>query len=165
MSNIDEITKWVTLAGAVVGGITGALTYWTKFTEQRDRITVRLGALSPPVAPGEALHVLSRSDHQVRLRDYGFIDENGRLLSIPDLMTNDPFDQNDGVMTSGQTILEKRGDIWEIAYVRLRDKQIGAFAITVGQTSRSIDLSDAIPMYHRLYLRWKIWKKAEWQQT
>jgi hypothetical protein len=163
MLNIDEITKWTTLAGAVVGGTTGALTYWSNFTKERDRITVRLGALSPPVAPGEALHVFSRSDHQLRLRDFGFIDEKGRLLSVPDLWANDPCDRDDGVVTSGSTTLEKRGDTWEVAYVRLRDKQIGAYAITIGQRSRSVDLSDDVPLFQRAYLRWKIWKKTEWQ--
>jgi len=47
MTMLDEVTKWVTLAGAVVGGVTGALTYWSKVTEKWDRIKVCFGPLNP----------------------------------------------------------------------------------------------------------------------
>lgn len=163
MVDIDQVTKWVTLAGAVAGGVTGVLGYWEKINEKSDRIKVRFGPLHPPIAPGESLHVLSQSDHQLQVHDYGFIDERGRLLSLPDLWANTFDDQEDGTATRGKTTLEKRGDIWEVAYVTLRDKQIGAYAKTVGQTSRSVDISRSIPKYKRWYLRLKIWWAAEWQ--
>jgi len=163
MTILDEVTKWVTLAGAVIGGVTGVLTYWTKITEKHDRIKVCFGSLNPPTAPGESLHVLSQSDHRLQLRDYGFIDERGRLLSLPDLWASEFDDERDETSTRGSTTLEKRGDIWEVAYVTLKGRQIGAYAVTVGQTSKSIHLRHEIPIYRRWYLRLKIWKGADWQ--
>nr|GEU29185.1 hypothetical protein [Tanacetum cinerariifolium] len=139
MIGLDDVTKWITLAGAVVGGVTGALTYWSKVSEKHDRIKVGFGSLSPPVASGEALHVLSQSDHKLQIHDYGFVDESGRLLSLPDLWANSLDDRDDGTCTRGTTTLEKRGEIWEVAYVRLRDRQIGAYAMTVGQTRRRVN--------------------------
>lgn len=163
MVNLDEITKWVTLAGAVIGGVTGAMTYWSKATEKRDRIKVSFGPLTPPIAPGESLYVVSQSDHKLQLRDYGFIDKNGRLLSLPDMWANSFDDDGDGSATRGSTSLVTRNDIWEVAYVRLRDEQIGAYAITVSQTMRRLDFHDNLPKYRRFYLRLKIWWAAEWQ--
>jgi len=163
MAYLEDLTKWVTLAGAVVGGVTGALTYWSKATEKRDRIMVGFGPLTPSIAPGYALHVLSQSDHNMQLFDYGFIDRRGHLLSLPDMWANSDDDPGEGTWLHGKTLLEKRGDIWEVAYLRLRDEQIGVYAITVGQTWRRMDFHPSLPWYRRIYLWWKVWKGPAWQ--
>lgn len=95
--------------------------------------------------------------------DYGFVDMRGRLLSLPALWEESSDGENEGLMTAGESTLTKRGDTWEVCGQQLRDGQVGAYAITVGQTRRRIDFRSDIPMCRRLYLRLKIWKRADWQ--
>lgn len=125
------------------------------FRSKADRIRVVFDHLHPPLDPGDALYVVSRRDHQMKLRDYGFVNEKGGLLSLPDFYTHE-WDGGDEMPVHGRTDLEKRGEIFAVGPIEFGDKQIGAFAITAGQRFRRVAFHADIPWHVRLKLRLKI---------
>jgi len=156
---VDAIQKWGTVIGAVIAVSAFALNLRSK----SDKIKIDFGPTYPPISPGESLHVLSCSDHRMKLKDYGFIDRSGAMLSLPALDAFESRPEDDHVPVSGSSSLEKRGDIFEIGPVRLRDKQIGAYAITVGQRFRRTAFHGDIGLPMRLWLKIKIAFKPKFQ--
>lgn len=110
---------------------------WTNFRENTDKIKVCFGPLKPPIDPGYGLHIINKSNHPIHLKDYGLIDESGKLLSLPQLFTDEPESQ-EHVLVRGKSFLASRGEIYEIGPIALRDKQIGTFAIAAGQKRLSL---------------------------
>ena len=95
------------------------------------------------------------------LKDYGFINKSGRLLSLPQLWTDEPEpDENIGVR--GKPYFTQHGDLFETGPIVLRDEQIGAFAITAGQKRHILDFGDDVPLYKRLRIRLKVWWKPRY---
>jgi hypothetical protein len=164
--DIDQITKWLTLAGATVGGVTSALTYWSKITEKSDKIKVGFGSLEYVAIPGYGLYVVSRSDHTLQISDYGFFDEKGRLLSIQVLEQQFPPEKLDEMVCSGTTTLIKRGDIFGLDGLKLKGEQIGAYATTANQNHRTLCFTKTkkVCFLKRMSLYWKIrWCEIDWQ--
>ena len=90
----------------------------------------------------------------MRIQDCGFIDEKGRLLSLPQLLVDEP--EEDNIPVHGTGDFDKRGDVIEYGPVTLRDKQIGAYAITAGQDFHRIAFHRDVAWITRLRLRLKI---------
>jgi hypothetical protein len=158
MLTIDEIQKWATLGTATFAAIFSAVNFWRSLSANSDKIKVTFSPLEPPCEPGEWLYVVSQSDHRMELRDYGFIAETGNLLSLPDLWANDPGPDDERVAMRGSRVFEKRGALFEIGPVSLRDRPIGAFAITAGRDRYSLGFRD-ISLCRRSLIRLKIWWK------
>lgn len=158
MPIIDELQQGATLVAAVIAAIASVLNLRSK----SDRIKVVFGHLYPPLDPGEALYVVSRRDHQMKLRDYGFIDNKGALLSLPQYYAYE-WEGDDDVPIDGRSHFEKRGEIFQFGPAQFRHKQIGAFAITAGQRFRRVAFHADVPWHVRLRLRFKIAFKPDQQ--
>ena len=157
--SLESLNEWVTLIAAIIAAITSTSNWWRGLHEKSDKIKVNFGAIQPPIAPGLGMHVISCADHAMTIQDYGFFDSQGRLLSIPDMLANNECD--DGICFGGATFLEERGSIFEISYVLLRDRQIGAYAKTAGQDSPLLRFRPGV----RWYLRWWLSTKARFQMS
>lgn len=162
MAIIDDIQKWVTLAGAVIAAGASSWNMWTNFRENTDKIKVRFGALKPPIDPGYALYIINKSNHPIHLKDYGFIDESGKLLSLPQLFTDEPESQ-DHVLVRGKSFLASRGEMYEIGPIVLRDQQSGAFAITAEQKRYTLGFRNDVSLYKRLWIMLNVWWKPKYQ--
>lgn len=151
----------MTLIGAVVAALASLVNLWSTYCGKTDRLTISFGPTRPPLSPGEWLHIVSQSDHQINLLDYGFIGSTGALLSIPQLDNDDVGARDDQVSVRGSTTFEKRGDLFEIGPIDLRDKQIGAYAVTLGSERCVTGFNYDVPVHKRLWFRLKIsWKRS-----
>ena len=151
---IDEMQKWATLAGAVGAAAAASLNLWWTYKAKDDKIKVGLDPLNPQMEPGYFLHVVSRADHPMELLDRGFVDSRGRLLSLPQLWANEPGDDRPSI--EGSALLERRNASF-VTGLRLRDEQIGAYAITTSQTCRTLAFRHDVPWPMRFLLRLKVW--------
>lgn len=130
--DVDIWTKWVTLIGAVVAAVSGVWALIIQLRGVRDEILVSLGTLSPEAIPETMMNVVSKSDHPIRVVDFGFIDLNGRLVSIPleiDLLNL----HSDEVERYGSPILNRRGDSFQVGYC-MAHGVLGCYARTSLQT-------------------------------
>jgi hypothetical protein len=140
----DYIQKLVTLIGAVTAAFASLINFWWTHRTKVDRLAVTFGSIRPPLDPGYSLHVVSQSDHQMVLRDYGFImpsgPPGGRLLSLPQFHIDDDDPDDRPTVGHGNAAFEKRGDWFEPGSVQLRDEPIGAYTVTAGKGAmRSCD--------------------------
>jgi len=155
---VKNIQQWVILIGSVVGGIASAWNWWWVWRSKAQEVRVGFGPLSPPIEPGYWLHVLSRSEHQLLIKDFGFIDESGALLSLPRLWTDDP-ESSERPLIHGDTLLKLRGDLFEVGPIVLRDKQIGAYAVTVEKDGYTLGFNYDVPWFQRCRIKCKLWWK------
>jgi hypothetical protein len=155
----NEIQQWATLGSVVMATVAAAAstaTFWRSLRANTDKIKVGFGSLNPPCEPGDSLYVVNQSDHSVQLRDYGFISATGMLLSVPDMLTHEPLD-HEGVSVQGRSLLAKRGDVFEIGNIKIRDAKVGAFAMTAGRDRYAVGFDNAIPWHRRYWIWLKIW--------
>ena len=157
MLALDGIQKWVTLAGAVLGAVTGVLNLWWKYREKSDRIRVACGLIDPQISPGEFLHVVNLCDHPVRLADYGFVMRTGKLLSLPQLDADEPCDNER--ITYGNALLETRNSSFETG-TTLRDHSVGVYARTTNQSKPQITFRKDSPLWLCFWLRLRILMKV-----
>lgn len=158
MTIVDDLQKWVTIAGAVIAALVSSAYLWLKFREKTDKIKVGVDPLEPPIEPGYWLNVVSLSDHQMNLKDYGFIDETGRLFSLPQHWADEPIN-DERIVIRGNRSFTQRGDLFEVGNIELRNNPVGAFAITVGQSYYTLgfryDISWCKQLWMRIKVRWK----------
>ena len=153
----DALQKWVTLVAAVLAAVASVLSLWWKYREGSDKIKVAYGLIEPQTSPGEFLHVVSLCDHSMRVADYGYVMRTGRLLSIPRLDAEEPcYDQR---ITYGSLLLENKNASFEMG-IDLRDRPVGVYARTTGQTRPQISFRDDTPVLMRYWLRMKIMRKV-----
>lgn len=157
--DVDFWTKWATLAGVVIAAVSGVWSLLIQLRGKQDSFKVGMGTTSPEAAPLTFLHVVSRSDHPIKICDYGFIESDGRLYSIPmesDLGNHIAYE---GVFR-GSSMLEKRGDFFEIGYDRTR-QAIGCFALSNLQSKPKLAFSYDTPHWKRLKVRLQVLLKGE----
>lgn len=97
------------------------------------------------------MHVVSKSDHQIKLADWGFIDPDGRFSSIPMDWHADPS-MGDDIVSTGSSTLAARGEYFETEYTR-RDPAIGAFARSVTQGRPRLYFGVNAPLWRRARIR------------
>jgi hypothetical protein len=124
MYTLEDILKWITLFSAFIAALASSWSLWVKYRENEDSIKVVFWPLNPSTEPGYWLHVVSCSNHLMNLKDYGFIDESGQLLSLPFLLSDEP-DLTENIFARGKSSFNQRGELFEIGIGNLRDKQIG----------------------------------------
>lgn len=161
--NVDFWTQWVTLAVAIVAAVSGVWNLLIQLRGKRDSFKVGMGTVSPEVLPEVMMHVISTSEHPITVSDYGFIELDGRLTSIPLEAELSSYISHEGLFR-GSTRLEKRGDAMEVGYSRRR-AVIGCFALTNLQSRPKISFSYSTPTWTRMKVHCQAWWKGEkyWQ--
>jgi hypothetical protein len=156
--DIEIAGRWLTLIAAVIGagaGIIAAVTgLWNLYLLMRgkqDAFLVGMGAATPTIEEETVLHVISRSDHQIKLKDWGFIDSTGHLQSLR--FNYEAGELNsDEIMSRGSSCLKERGDVFETGYIS-RKTILGAYAISMTQRRPRICFQDGATLWWRL----RIW--------
>lgn len=147
-------TGWVTLVGAVIAAFTGVLSVVWQVVGKRDRFRVSMGSIAPAANEATMLHIVSKSDHPIKIADFGFIEKNGSLSSIP--MDNDlgGYIAHEGI-SRGSSALTQRGDAMECGYIRTRPV-IGCYARSNLQSRPSLAFSYDTPLLKRWRVRLKV---------
>jgi hypothetical protein len=142
---------WTALA-AVIAAITGIWGVALQLRGKRDQFLVGLGSVRPQAEQETMLHVVNVCDHVVKLKDYGFIEANGRLSSIP--FKSDVMEfASEELRFRGSIELAQRSATYEVGYIR--EAPIGAYAISVTQTRPRLHFDPSTPYWRRLWIRSK----------
>lgn len=153
--NVKEIGDWVAVIGATVAAVASVWNLLLQLRGKHDSFAVRLGGSSPSINQETMLHVVSRSDHPIKLTDWGFIEANGRFTSF--LMEWEVGGlQSEEIASRGSPELERFGSNFETGYTR-RDNVYGAYAISVTQPRPSVCFAGAMPIWRRYWIRLRLW--------
>lgn len=155
--DVDQWSKWITLTGALVGAVAGAWSLYLQLRGKRDTFKVGMGTIRPEAIPETCMHVVSSSDHPIQVADYGFIEEDGQLCSIPFEAGLGAYIAQEGLFI-GSSHLESRGDSLVVGYCR-RKPVLGSYALTNLQSRPKIAFSYDVPLWVRIRIRLRvIWK-------
>ena len=154
---MDELVKWVTLIGAVVAALTVLQSFLWQFLDHRDRITVKHGSLRPPISPEQGLFVVNKSKHLVELNDYGFVLNNGEILSLPWYFENEGLQDQVEVAFTGTSELEPRTRFEVYVYGLTNIKTVGAYALTTTTNSPSIYIDEHFNFFHTWWYQGRVW--------
>jgi len=152
--DLTEFAGWVTVVGAFVAAVTGVWNLSLQIRGKQDRFAVGLGSVSPTIEQETMMHVVSHSDHPIKLKDWGFIEPSGSLRSIP-LSWETSDLQSDDIVSRGSSELVTRGAVFETGYLR-RMNPIGAFAIGVTQQRPHICFDPDVPYWRRVSIRCRL---------
>jgi hypothetical protein len=152
--SIKEFTDYVTLAGAVIAAGAGVWNLVIQMRGKRDQFFVRLGSLSPTIEEETMLSVVSRSDHPIRLTDWGFIEANGTFTSFIMEWEIGAF-HGEEIVSRGSAAFESFGQHFETGYVR-RDRPLGAYAVSATQRSPVITFDAKMPIWRRGWIRLRL---------
>ena len=153
--DIKGIGEWITVIGATVAAIASVWNLALQVRGKRDRLVVGLGSVSPSTDEETLLHVVSYSDHPIKLSDWGFIEADGRFSSIV-------MDWETGtlrsaeVLTRGSSELVGFGSHFESGCVR-REAPSGAYAVSITRRSPFLYFDSAMPRWRRLWIRVRLW--------
>lgn len=157
--DINSIRELLTLIGACVAAITGILGLFFQLRGKSDNYRVRYGSLKPDISPETSMHVISRSDHEIIITDYGFIDENRKLQSVFFENYENPYRS---IRYQGSSTLAKRSSYYEVSFLRNKPA-IGTFAISANQNYPRVHFCSGTPLYIRLIIRLKtIWNQSDY---
>lgn len=152
--SIKEFTDFVTLTGAVIAAGAGVWNLVIQIRGKRDLFLVRLGSLAPAIEEETMLSVVSRSDHPIRLIDWGFVEANGSFTSFI-LEWEIGGLHSEEITARGAPSLEKFGQYFETGYVR-REGPLGAYAISATQRRPVITFDIGMPMWRRGWIRTRL---------
>lgn len=151
---VESLEKWVTVTGAVVAAVTGVWNLLLQFRGKRDVFVVRLGSVSPTVERETILHVVSHSDHSIKITDCGFIERNGSFCSIRMCWEAGSL-QTDEITHRGSSDLAARSDIFETGYVR-SEETFGVYAISATSRYPQIYFHSIMPYWRRIFIRGRL---------
>lgn len=152
--SIKEVTDYVTLLGAMVAAGAGVWNLILQMRGKCDLVLVQLGSLSPAIEEETMLSVVSRSDHPIRLTDWGFIEANGTFTSLIMEIEADLLHVEE-IVQRGSSRLESFGQHFETGYSRCR-APLGAYAITATQHRPVIAFNRAVPVWRRVWIRLRL---------
>jgi hypothetical protein len=141
----------VTAIGALIAAATGIWNLGLLLRGKRDCFIVGLGSVSPNIDREETMHVISRSEHSVKLVDWGFIEADGTFRSVPMDWEAGSL-RNEEIRSGGSSNLASFGDHFETGYVR-PDPPHGAFARSITQHRPRLCFDPSMPHYKRLRIR------------
>jgi len=152
---MEDPKGWATMVGAIVAGLTGIINLIIQHRGKRDRFSVIPYSYRDYQVREEFMHVINLSDHPVKLADWGWIDKDMRLRSIPSELSEPDF-MDSKPWTTGSEDLEKRNDVFEIGYLR-RDWPIGAYARSAAQRRPRIAFRYDVSMRLKIKIRIRVW--------
>lgn len=152
----EEVGKLITVIGAVIAAATGIWNFWWQIRGKNDRFAVRMGGLSPSIEQETMMHVVSLSDHPIKLKDWGFIESDGSFQSARMAWETDQL-HSEETTHRGSPDFAKRSDFYEWRYI-CQNPPLGAFAVSVTQQRPSICFNSNAPYWRRLW----IWLQLLW---
>lgn len=158
--DIKEIGDWIAVIGAAVAAVASVWNLRLQLRGKQDQFVVRLGGSSPSIEQETMLHVVSHSDHPVKLTDWGFIEADGSFTSFP--MEWETGGLHTGEITSrGTTELEKFGAFFETGHIR-RPDVYGAYAISITRRRPCVCFSTSMPIWRRWWIRLRLWFQPQY---
>ena len=151
---LEEFGKIVTAIGAVLAAVAGVWNLFLQLRGKRDNFMVRLGTVSPRIDEETILHVISLSDHTIKLTDWGFIETDGSFRSFQ-LDWETASLPEEGVRFQGSTELSGFGASYETGYQRIREP-VGAYAISITQKRPRIYFAPDMPYWRRIWIRMRL---------
>ncbi|WP_311221346.1 MULTISPECIES: hypothetical protein [unclassified Acidovorax] len=154
---LDELGKLASIAsaiGALVGGIISFFVTWGwKVWEKSDRIRVVYGHSRFMETPNQGMHVVNLRDHQIEVVDFGFIHEDGSLISVPARL-QDPAEDDPRypARVSGVNPLPTRNDRYEVS-IYLGWRVVGAYARTSTQVRPRMHFRPDTGLLRRILIR------------
>jgi hypothetical protein len=152
--DLKEIQDWTTLIGAVVAAVAAIWNLLLQMRGKKDNFRVGLDTVMPSCDPLTMMHVISFSDHPIKLADWGFIDANGRFESIP-MTVQVSFGEDLQIVGHGEATLASRGDAFERGYER-QVRPVGAFARSIMQRRPRLHFRSDTPYMLRLRIRLRL---------
>lgn len=153
--SFDELKGWATAIGAVIAAIAASWNLILQFKGKQDRFKVMLGSLIPNDCRKGMISVVSLSDHQINLADWGYIDHLGNFHSIR-MYDLEQIEDDPDTYRRGSSELTSFGDYFETTH----DSQslpAGAYAISVTQNRPQLYFtSGGLPHWRRLIIRAKL---------
>lgn len=150
--DVEKAKEWVTLAGAVIAALTGI---WNLLARgKRDNFRVGFDTVSPSIQRETMLHVVSRSDHPIKLTDWGFIEADGRFSSLPMEIEAEGASFGESVLVYGSSELATRGASFETGYTR--DDAAGVYAKSITQRLPRVCFDPRMPFRLRLRIRLRL---------
>jgi hypothetical protein len=151
--SVKEVGEWITVIGAAVAAITGIWNLLLQFRGKRDHFVVGLGSVSPVIEQETMMHVVSHSDHRIKLTDWGFIDSDGGFQSVR-MSWESGVLTSEEITTRGSSDLAARGDTLESGYIR--ETPLGAFATSATRTRPRVCFDSTAPHWRRLWIRLRL---------
>jgi hypothetical protein len=152
---MDDLKGWATLVGALVAGLTGIFNLIVQIRGKTDRFYVSPTSFYDYQVEDVFIHVVNLSDHPIKLADWGWVDHDKRLRSIPSELSEPDFIDSHH-FENGTPSLEKRNDLFEIGYIR-RDRPIGAYARSATQKRPTITFRYDTSVLLKLKVRLRVW--------
>lgn len=148
---------WGESLGIAIAAITGVVNLFVIWRRRRNRIFVGCETITPHIYRERALHVINKSDHCVKIRDYGFIDSNRTLVSIP-LLEDDPGDYEEPGFLRGSTELPAYNASYECG-VDVSFDVIGVYAAVAGGGRPTLAFNSNASFFDRFRVRLRlIWR-------
>lgn len=133
--------QWITMIGAVIAAVVGFTNLWLSYFDRRDAIRVRYGTHTPIATQAAALYVVNTGKHSVDISDFGFIEADGKLFSIPwRTQYSDMYDAHDpDHFQIGTTNIDPH-DLF-CTGITFKPEVIGVYAITTTQNIRRVSMT------------------------
>lgn len=80
---MDLSMQWITMIGALTAALAGLYNIWLSYTDRGDSILVKHGTHTPIDTPAVCMYVVNTGKHPVFISDFGFVNEDGTLFSVP----------------------------------------------------------------------------------
>lgn len=143
----------LTVIGACVGAVAGVWNLYLAFRGKKDRFVVKCDSAMPSDDPETMLHVISKSDHVIRISDYGFILADGRLHSLP--MDDDVRFADWEIIGRGDLELAGFNSVCERGMVT-EVMTIGVYARLVGASRPKVAFNGAASFYDRMKVKCRL---------
>ncbi len=150
-----EIGKFITGLGAAVAAVTGIWNVWWQTRGKHDRFMIGLGAVTPTIEKETVIYVVSLSDHPIILKDWGFIEPDGKFNSLPYAGEAGEL-RDEETVSRGNSKLGDRSATFEMGYER-KQQPLGAYAISVTQKRPRLYFDDIVPHWQKTWIRLRLW--------
>lgn len=133
--------EWITLVGAVIAAIAALYNIWLTYSNSRDSILVKAGTHTAIATPATGLYVVNTGKHPVYVSDFGFVQPNGKLFSIPWYHETEGLQEGEDYheYNVGTTSIEPH-DLFSIG-ISYQPEIIGVYAITSTQSLPRINMT------------------------
>lgn len=120
----NEFGQLITILGSSTAAGTGIWNVWYQMRGKYDKFIVGLDSIEPTIEQETMIHVVSLSDHPIKLKDWGFIESDGKFFSFR-LAWDAGAIRSEEILSRGEPILGERNATFETGLV-LKQRPLGA---------------------------------------